>query len=198
MPKIVDKEEVRGRILDATMQVYSEVGFHAATISGIAKASGMGKGTLYLYFDSKEALTVALADRIFGGMGGMFMGRSGFKSIEAFKTHLKQTMTATEERAKFVRVFFEVFGPSFASPDFVKSVASFFDEIGDYYSNELESLKAIGEVRSDLESKIAGRTLAAMIDGVILHRGLFAIPKNRHAKMINAALDLLIEGMKSR
>ena len=196
MPKIVDKEEVRGRILDATMQVYSDVGFHAATISGIAKASGMGKGTLYLYFDSKEALTVALADRIFGGMGGAFMGKSSFDTVDAFKAHLKVTMTTTEERAKFVRVFFEVFGPSFASADFVKSVASFFDELGDYYAAELERLQSIGEVRADLDCSIAGRSLAAMVDGVILHRGLFAISKSRHGKMINAALDLLIDGMR--
>lgn len=197
MPKIVDKEEVRTRILDATMKVYSDVGFHAATISGIAKASGMGKGTLYLYFDSKEALTVALADRIFGGMGGAFMSKSGFTTLNAFKDHLKTTMTTTEERAKFVRVFFEVFGPSFASTDFVESVASFFDTLGDYYAGELEELKLAGHVRRDLDSKLAGRALAAMVDGIILHRGLFAISKSRHGKMIESALDLLIDGMKA-
>ena len=196
MPKIVDKEEVRSRILDATMQVYSDVGFHAATISGIAKASGMGKGTLYLYFDSKEALTVALSERIFGGMSSVFMGKSGFKSLDAFEAHLKATMTTTEDRAKFVRVFFEVFGPSFASTEFVKSVAGFFDRLGDYYASELESLKAAGEIRPDIDSKIAGRSLAAMVDGVTMHRGLFDISKARHAKMINAAVDLLIEGMR--
>ena len=53
MPKIVDKEEVRTKIMDAAMTVYADVGYHAATISGVAKAAGMGKGTLYLYFEFK-------------------------------------------------------------------------------------------------------------------------------------------------
>lgn len=196
MPKIVDKEEVRGRILDATMRVYSNVGFHAATISGIAKAANMGKGTLYLYFDSKEALTVALAERIFSGMGTAFMGKSGFKTLQAFSTHLKSTMTTTDERAKFVRVFFEVFGPSFASDDFVESVAGFFDQLGRYYAEEIKALQSMGEVRVDIDPQITGRALAAMVDGVILHRGLFAISKARHNKMISSALGVLIAGLK--
>lgn len=90
-------------------------------------------------------------------------------------------MTTTEEPAKFVRVFIEVFGPSFASADFVKSVASFFDDLGDCYAVELEHRKSIREVRPDLDCSIADRSLAAMFDGVILHRGLFANSKSRHA-----------------
>ena len=73
MPKIVDKDEMKNKIMDAAMIVYSDVGFHVATMGAIAKQSGLGKGTVYLYFKSKEALTVALVDRIFGGMEDNFI-----------------------------------------------------------------------------------------------------------------------------
>ena len=72
MARTVDKEEVRNRILDATMKVYSEIGLHASTISEVAEASGLAKGTIYLYFESKEALTVALSDRVFRNMEKAF------------------------------------------------------------------------------------------------------------------------------
>jgi len=52
----------RQRILDAAMHVFSERGFHHATVSEIARAAHVGKGTVYLYFDGKENLLVSLFD----------------------------------------------------------------------------------------------------------------------------------------
>jgi AcrR family transcriptional regulator len=43
-------------ILDAAMDVFGEVGFARAKLDLVAKRAGVSKGTLYLYFDSKEAL----------------------------------------------------------------------------------------------------------------------------------------------
>ncbi|MEM8985515.1 MAG: TetR/AcrR family transcriptional regulator [Pseudomonadota bacterium] len=197
MPKIVDKEEVRNKIMDAAMSVYADVGYHAATISGVAKAAGMGKGTLYLYFESKEALTVSLADRIFTGMEEAFMGEAHCDTLEAFGEKLKATMDIPAERAGFVRVFFEVFGPSFASEEFVKSVAGFFDRLGAYYADQIKMLQEAEEVSQNIDAAVAGRSLAAMVDGVILHRGLFAISVRRHRAMIKEAISMFADGLRA-
>ena len=197
MPKIVDKEEVRNKIMDAAMSVYADVGYHAATISGVAKAAGMGKGTLYLYFESKEALTVSLADRIFNGMEDAFMGDDHCETLEAFGEKLTATMDIPAERAGFVRVFFEVFGPSFASEEFVKSVAGFFDRLGDYYADQIKALQVDGQVSQDVDASVAGRTLAAMVDGVILHRGLFDISVRKHRAMIKEAIYMFASGLRA-
>ena len=196
MPKIVDKEAVRNKIMDAAMVVYTEVGYHAATISGIAKAAEMGKGTLYLYFKSKEDLTVSLADRIFDGMDAAFMGEPHARTLKAFGAKLKRTMDVPAERASFVRVFFEVFGPSFAPEEFVKSVSSFFDKLGDYYGEQIALLQDNGEISKEIDAQTAGRSLAAMVDGVILHRGLFDIPVRRHRAMIKQAIYMFLTGLQ--
>jgi len=57
-------ETKRQRILDAAMHVFSERGFHNATVSEVAQEAHIGKGTLYLYFGGKEALLVALFDEL--------------------------------------------------------------------------------------------------------------------------------------
>ncbi|MGM9988404.1 MAG: TetR/AcrR family transcriptional regulator [Bacillaceae bacterium] len=44
----------RSTILKAAEQVFSEKGFHAATIEDISKASEYSRRTLYAYFESKE------------------------------------------------------------------------------------------------------------------------------------------------
>jgi AcrR family transcriptional regulator len=50
-------------ILDAALKVFTEKGFAAARVEDVAKAAGLSKGAVYLYFDSKEALFEALVRR---------------------------------------------------------------------------------------------------------------------------------------
>ena len=47
------KPDKRELILQAAAQVFGEKGFHSATVEEIAKRAGVGKGTIYQYFDSK-------------------------------------------------------------------------------------------------------------------------------------------------
>jgi len=47
-------------ILDAALTVFSEKGYSPATMDAIAREAGITKGTIYLYFESKEELFVAM------------------------------------------------------------------------------------------------------------------------------------------
>jgi AcrR family transcriptional regulator len=47
-------------ILEAALAVFAEKGFAAARMDDIARRAGVTKGTIYLYFDGKEALFKAL------------------------------------------------------------------------------------------------------------------------------------------
>ena len=50
---MVDK---RADILKATLKLISEHGFHGTPMSKIAEEAGVGAGTIYRYFENKEAL----------------------------------------------------------------------------------------------------------------------------------------------
>ncbi|MDB5513088.1 MAG: TetR family transcriptional regulator [Enterovirga sp.] len=50
----------RRQILDGARRVFLAEGFDGASMGEIARAAGVSKGTLYVYFDSKEALFEAL------------------------------------------------------------------------------------------------------------------------------------------
>jgi AcrR family transcriptional regulator len=50
----------RRQILAGAQRVFLELGFDAASMGAIARAAGVSKGTLYVYFDSKEALFSAM------------------------------------------------------------------------------------------------------------------------------------------
>ena len=58
-----EKQERRSAILDAAEKVFVEKGVQAATMDEIASAAELSKGTLYLYFKSRDDLFVSIASR---------------------------------------------------------------------------------------------------------------------------------------
>lgn len=54
MPKII--ENLEGRLIEEAKKQIEEAGYGAVTIRSIAKACGVGVGTVYNYFSSKEDL----------------------------------------------------------------------------------------------------------------------------------------------
>jgi AcrR family transcriptional regulator len=52
--KDVIKEFRTAELLGAARRVFAEKGFHAATVDDIAAAAGVAKGTVYLYYKSKQ------------------------------------------------------------------------------------------------------------------------------------------------
>ena len=59
------KLERRRAILDAALQLFQEMPFDAIGIGEVAKRAGVAKGTVYLYFRTKEALFLALQSEAF-------------------------------------------------------------------------------------------------------------------------------------
>jgi len=58
------REEVREAILDATDHLLARYGYRKMTMDDIAQEVGIGKGTIYLHFASKEEVTLSHVDRI--------------------------------------------------------------------------------------------------------------------------------------
>ena len=65
MPKIAEQTRAarRGQIVAAALACFARTGYHATTMADVAAQAGVSKGTPYLYFDSKEALFIALHQR---------------------------------------------------------------------------------------------------------------------------------------
>jgi AcrR family transcriptional regulator len=56
-PATADKPEA---ILQAALELFVERGFHGTVVPAIAERAGVGAGTLYRYFDDKDAIVNAL------------------------------------------------------------------------------------------------------------------------------------------
>lgn len=75
--------EKRHQILVGAWRVFVEQGFDAASMNSICKAAGVSKGTLYVYFENKEDLFVALVEeKRQDFFDGIFERLAGAGSIE--------------------------------------------------------------------------------------------------------------------
>jgi AcrR family transcriptional regulator len=52
----------REQILEAAMRVFAQKGFRRATTREVAREAGVSEGTIYNYFEDKEALLLAILD----------------------------------------------------------------------------------------------------------------------------------------
>jgi len=87
MRTAVQTVEVREAILDATDDFLARFGYKKMTIDNLAQVVGIGKGSIYLHFSSKEQIALSHVDRI----------------VERLKTELKiiaAKNTSPEERLR--------------------------------------------------------------------------------------------------
>ena len=78
MKNNIQRETIRDEILDATDRLLARFGYKKMTIDDLAQEVGIGKGTVYLHFSSKEEIALSHIDRI----------------IERMKVRLKEISSA--------------------------------------------------------------------------------------------------------
>ncbi|MCA9577509.1 MAG: TetR/AcrR family transcriptional regulator [Sandaracinaceae bacterium] len=64
MPRPSNTAARRAQIIEGLLQVIAEEGYEGATIASIARAAGLGSGLVHYHFSSKQAVLLALIERI--------------------------------------------------------------------------------------------------------------------------------------
>ncbi len=173
MPKIVDKAQMRSDIIDAALRVFMQKGFGATSMNDIAKEAHVAKGTLYLYFDSKEDLLNEIAHKHFEQLRHKFMCETPCNTLKTFLACLEKTLLLTKEERHAVRMFFEVFGFNFESRQFIHTYRIFSKDIISGYTQILECLQKNGEIASTVNPQSESEILFMMLNGMMMHESFF-------------------------
>jgi AcrR family transcriptional regulator len=96
----------RDHLLDAGRAVFSEFGFYSATVDQIAERAGVAKGTVYLYFRSKQDLYFAIVEHDLEELHAetvqqMAKGETAFDRIRAY---VRVRCEFAESRHDFLRL----------------------------------------------------------------------------------------------
>jgi AcrR family transcriptional regulator len=166
----------RRQILDGARTVFMSDGFDGASMNDIARVAGVSKGTLYVYFESKEALFEALiredrqqqAERLLSDDDD---AKSARDFLYGYGRRFLETMTRPETLAQSRMVIsaiakFPRFGPVFfeAGPQFgLRRLEGRLQSLVD--ADELEI--------ADVE--LAARQFAELCKAGIFHRAIFCL-----------------------
>jgi AcrR family transcriptional regulator len=138
-------EERPGQIIEAAFRVFGEQGLQRARLEDVAREAGVSKGTIYLYFESKEALfrEVVRAKIV--------------SAIEAAERELDNDMSCTDTLRVFARHHWEyVTSPVFQTMyRLVNAELGHFPDLAAFYGREVidRSLRLVADVlRRGMES----------------------------------------------
>ncbi len=84
--------EKRQEILKAALELITEHGFHGAPIAAIAEQAGVGAGTIYRYFATKDILITELFQELHDKMSAEIM--AGYEVTQSFRARFLHLSTA--------------------------------------------------------------------------------------------------------
>ncbi|KQM75673.1 TetR/AcrR family transcriptional regulator [Xylophilus sp. Leaf220] len=124
------KEARPGELLAAALDVFVEKGYAATRVDEVAARAGVSKGTLFLYFPSKEELFKAVVRE---NITGMYAGWSA--EIDEF------TADSAEMLVYAMNAWWQQVGRSKASGicKLMMAEACNFPELADFYEQEVEA-----------------------------------------------------------
>jgi AcrR family transcriptional regulator len=154
----------RIKLLDAAAAVIADKGMDRASLSEIARASGLSKGTLYYYYASKNDLIFDMADRHMADLTTAL-----FKMIEENQTTSMEDLlfaffstllaSKTRSRLHLYLVREAVSGHGDLKKRFQATYARWFSMVDDVYEK-------MGRSKTNIPAKAA--FLVAVADGFIL------------------------------
>ena len=83
-----EKERRRAEIVDAAEQLYAEIGWDAVTMDRVAKSARLSRALIYVYFQDKNDLLLAIAERALAELRESFIAAaaaqtSGLDKVQA-------------------------------------------------------------------------------------------------------------------
>jgi AcrR family transcriptional regulator len=194
---MVGKEQItekrRKQILDAAVLVFSERGFHGARMDDIVKQSGLSKGALYWYFESKDQLIETILDDFFEQELVLLraaLSASGTVSerLKAFTLILMQDM---QEMPSFLPIAFEFYAAATRQSPIRETLQRHFRDYRSALQSMLDQGVESGELRQ-VDTESIAVALMALFEGLTL-LWVISPAEIQMESMAENLLDMLLE-----
>ena len=176
MPRVsaAHEQEVRDRILTAALRVFSEKGYHNATIADVVRESGLSVGAIYTYFTGKDELIRLSCDQI------------ATQGLDQLGQRLGPATTTAERMAIAVRLYVESIDEYEGAPGQITLLQAWAEADREPVVREMLSARrerlvgagryilaqgvATGELPSWIDVDTVTRGFLALLDGLMLQR----------------------------
>ncbi len=148
----------RQRLLEAAEQIFGEHGYHDASVVKITEAAGVGQGTFYLYFSSKQEIFDELVRDLNRRVRRAMKEASseGKTRLEAELRGFDAYFRFTAEHPALYRIIRQA---EFVSPAILHY---HYDRLSAGYVEGLRAAVKRGEIAADLDPEVAAWALMGM------------------------------------
>ncbi len=194
-PNVTDERKTQ--IINAAEGVFTKKGFDEARMDDIAEETGLSKGTLYLYFKSKDDLIIAILDRMF---------QREFKQLETFHQDgvsaadaiWKITDLLTKDILGMIRlipIVYQFLALAFRNKYVQKALKQYINRYLDVLTPIIQGGIDSGEFRN-VDAREVAIAMGAMIEGTFL---LWVYDKSivDPEHHIHSGMKLLLEGVQA-
>lgn len=200
MKQSAKQKTTRDAILDATDRLLAKHGYKKMTIDDLAVEVGIGKGSVYLHFDSKSDLALSHIDRIIERLKANLEEIAKSKSAADIKLR-KMIMERVMYRFDSVQHYSQSLNELLASvrPQLLKRRRRYFDEEAEIITRVLAEGKKAGVFALKDSRAAAGAVLDAT--NALLPYSLSAYELGDRVELEKKAqnvADLILNGIKKR
>jgi AcrR family transcriptional regulator len=174
MPKIVNRDKKRSEIAQKAIALLAKKGFQATTIQDIADAAGLGKGTIYHYFKTKEEILLVISEELFHEMERSF-GAALLRlnePMEKLSALIEEALKVTEDVENLFVVYTELWLMNLRGnhdDDLMTVIKRLHNDLKNLVAAMINAGKAEGLWAKDTDSDALATYLISSFDGVIAH-----------------------------
>jgi AcrR family transcriptional regulator len=172
MPKVSDayKQNKRNIILRSAEECFGKQGFKETTIDDIAKHSKTSKGSIYLYFKSKEEIFLQLNEEATAN----YLDTAPFEKMKSATEKLEHVFgmngawDINDRTRNFIRLQIETWIYLSRQEKYHQIMQNRIDRFTSFLMNIIDEGIENGEFREDLNSRTVALMFFAIQDGIAL------------------------------
>ncbi|MEH0020373.1 MAG: TetR/AcrR family transcriptional regulator [Desulfobacter sp.] len=197
-----NKQAKQAAILSSALTIFSEKGYTAAKIADIARAAGVGKGTIYEYYRNKEALFFAVFQWYTDFLAGNSMvdaASLGGNAARRLNALMRSTFMAVYDQLDTFSVFLEFWaaaGNPAIRERYRVSMLNMYEKLTTLIAGLVEEGKRSRVFHPDLDVHATAMGLVSSLDGLMLQAWMdrtFDAPT-----AANRFFDTVIRGMRAK
>jgi TetR/AcrR family transcriptional regulator, transcriptional repressor of aconitase len=193
MPKVnkAHLDARRAQIIDAASICFSRRGLHGTTMQDIIRESGLSAGAIYSYFESKNAIVVAIADERHAVEQSAIRNAGREADFGEMLGQLSQYFVGSLRQAgeqERRRVGIQLWAEALHDDELLAVVRRGVDEPRKMLAAMAKAAQQQGRLRPEFQPDATARIFIALFHGLILQQ---AWDKRMEIKPYLAALDAL-------
>lgn len=192
---------VRERIIETSIRQFLAKGFVGTSVTDLAKAVGIAKGTVYCHFKSKDEILASILDKFSAEfLDGLISEISTHEGdfLKKFRAFYKYTTEFGQYHRELMLVWHTLLGEiigNASEPE--RKIRAIQGRYNDFLEKFLEEGKEQGQIGADIDTRIYARIIMALLTGMLLQWYLESPSAEDSRRYARSSRDFMMKGLEA-